>query len=500
MPSITFKTLSQYIDDPQRKRFEPVHLLFGEEFLRQKALEALLDKMLPDAQNRMNYETVDGDNENIPLVVERISTYSLLSGDKILVINDSKIFFSTQNQEIFLVKAKEAFDNDNLKKASRYFVALLGNFKFSFDDVQKENRNKTLKTDLAVLSNDAWVDAILDYCRDNDVAIPKIENRADSLQRVIEKGFPSQNHLIITADIVDKRRSLFKIIKKQGMIIDCSAPKGIGWADRKEQEAIIRERMQARLSQSGKNIDMPAFKALYDMTGFDLRTFTGHLDKLIHFIGNRKRITAKDVQAVAKRTKSDPIFTLTDAVARRNLAESLFLIKSLSDEGLHPLQMLTAMVNQIRKLLLVKGFTESSYNQTWKGNATFDMFKNQVMPAVRAYDKEIAAQLKQWEISLTPEPQKAPQAATKTKKKKKTKRKTKKTGSDFQIAPNPNNPYPVYQSFIKAENFTKDELIDTMDALSQADLQLKSSGHSDKRILEQLLFSICRTKSTQSHS
>jgi len=57
----------------------------------------------------------------------------------------------------------------------------------------------------------------------------------------------------------------------------------------------------------------------------------------------------------------------------------------------------------------------------------------------------------------------------------------------------------VYQSFIKAENFTKDELIDTIDALSQADLQLKSSGHSDKRILEQLLFSICRTKSDQSY-
>ncbi len=495
MPSITFKTLPQYINDPQRKRFEPVHLLFGEEFLCQKALEALLDKMLPNTQDRMNYETVDGDNENIPLVIERINTYSLLSGDKILVINNSKIFFSTQNQETFLVKAKEAFDNDNFKKASQYFAALLGNFKFSFDDVQKQNRNQTLKTDLAVLKDDAWIDTILDYCHDNEVKIPKIENRAESLQRVIEKGFPSQNHLIITADIVDKRRSLFKTIKKCGMIIDCSAPKGISWADRKEQEAIIRERMQARLDQSGKNIDMPAFKALYDMTGFDLRTFTGHLDKLVHFVGNRKRITAKDVQAIAKRTKSDPIFTLTDAVARRNLAESLFFIKSLLDEGLHPLQILTAIVNQIRKLLLVKGFTESSYNRTWQGGATFDMFKNQVMPAVQAYDKEIVAQIKQLEVCLTPEKQNAPQ--TEAKKKKKTKPKTKKIGSEFQIAPNPNNPYPVYQSFIKAENFTKDELIDMIDALSQADLQLKSSGHSHKRILEQLIFSICRAKSPQ---
>jgi len=490
MPSITFKTLSQYIDDPQRERFEPVHLIYGEEFLRQKALEALLAKMLPSALDRMNCETVDGDNENIPLVIELINTYSLLAGDKIVVINDSNIFFSTQNQETFLVKAKDAFDSDNFKRASQYFVALLGNFKFTFEDVQKQNRNQTLRMDLEILNDDTWIDEILNYCSDNEVTIPKIENRADSLQRVIEKGFPSQNHLIITADIVDKRRSLFKAINKRGMIIDCSAPKGVRWADRKEQESILRERMQARLNQTGKNMDMPAFKALYDMTGFDLRTFTGHLDKLVHFIGDRKRITAADVQAVAKRTKSDPIFALTDAVGRRNLAESLFLIKSLSDDGLHPLQILTALVNQFRKLLLVKGFTKSSYNQTWKGGASFDMFKNQVIPAVQAYDKEIVAQIKQWEICLTPEQQNAPQ--TVAKKKKKTKRKMIKTGSDFQIAPNPKNPYPVYQLFVKAENFTKDELIDTIDALSQADLLLKSSGHSDKRILEQLLFSICR--------
>lgn len=490
MPSINYKALAQYLDDPQRQHFEQVHLLFGEEFLREKALESLLDRMLPDAQKRMNYETVDGDNENIPLVIERMNTYSLLSGDKVLVINDSKIFFNTQNQETFLNKAKEALDNDDLKKASRYFVSLLGNFKFSFEDVERPNRARTLPMELDVLNDDAWIDAILDYCRDNDVAIPKIGNRADALQQAIEKGFPSQNHLIISTDMVDKRRALFKAINKCGLIIDCSAPKGERWADRKEQEAILRERMQARLNQAGKSMDANAFKALYDMTGFDLRTFFGHLDKLVHFVGERQRITAADVASVAKRTKSDPIFALTDAAARRNPGEALFYINSLLADGLHALQILAALVNQFRKLLLVKGFVQSTFNRSWRGNAPYEMFKNQVMPQVQAYDQEIAAWLKAWDSDQNKKGSDGAKAAAKPKKKKQ--RQSPKAGPDFKIAPNPKSPYPVYQLFLKAENFTHDELIDALDQLSQADWRLKSSSHSDKRILEQLMFSICK--------
>ena len=73
--------------------------------------------------------------------------------------------------------------------------------------------------------------------------------------KVIEKEFPKDNHLIILTDIVDKRRSLFKVIREVGTIIDCSVPKGERRADKTAQESVLFDRMKKILEQHEKTID-----------------------------------------------------------------------------------------------------------------------------------------------------------------------------------------------------------------------------------------------------
>lgn len=75
MPSIKYKALAQYLDDARGRHPETVYLIFGEEFLRQKVLETLVNQILPDAQKRMNYEGVDGDNERMIKSRQDISTH-----------------------------------------------------------------------------------------------------------------------------------------------------------------------------------------------------------------------------------------------------------------------------------------------------------------------------------------------------------------------------------------------------------------------------------------
>ena len=74
----------------------------------------------------------------------------------------------------------------------------------------------------------------------------------------------------------------------------------------------------------------PAFTRLYEMTGFDLRTFSNNLEKLVLFAGERQEITEDDVAAVLERSKQDPIYVLTGAVSDRNPVQSLELL----DHGL----------------------------------------------------------------------------------------------------------------------------------------------------------------------
>jgi DNA polymerase-3 subunit delta len=288
--------------------------------------------------------------------------------------------------------------------------------------------------------------------------------------------------------MVDKRRGLFKTISSNGMVIDCSVPKGDRRADRIAQESVLAEKMNSILRKSKKTMDQAAYMALYDMTGFDLRTFTNNLEKLISYVGERSEITTADIESVLKRTKKDPIYELTNAMADRNAQWALFFLESLMASGLHPLQVLTALTNQVRKLLMVKDFTESPYGSDLKAVSSFDFFQNRVMPAITDYDANLLNQIHIWGETLNKEGMvengKPPAKATKKKSQPTT---------DLLIAKNPKNSYPIYQLFKKSERFSKAELISAMVSLNETDVQLKSSRQSPKLVLEKLILSICNT-------
>ncbi len=475
------------MEDRKAGDFAPVYLIYGQELLYKNSLEALVHALIPADQRSLGYEPVEGTNENIKEAIERSNTYSLLSATKVVAICDSKIFYSKQDQDRLLEKAKEAYDTDDIKKGAKYLLSLMGLLNLSYDDVSKANRSKTIKFDIDRFGDDEWIDKIVRFCIEKSLAIGSEEDNAAFLQKAVEKGFPKGNYLIITTDMVDKRRKLFKTIREQGMIIDCSVPKGDRRADRMAQEAVLSERMNEILDQFGKQMDKNAYMALYEMTGFDLRTFSNNLQKLISYVGDRKNITNHDVKSVLKRTKKDPIYDLTNAVSERNIEKSLFFLDTLLADDLHPLQVLAAITNQIRRLVLVKGFVESPHGREWHGGIQFNEFKSRIMPSIQAYDADILGQFETWDRMLSKDTGKDNQRFKKKGSKKKSRPVT-----DLVVAKNTKNPYPVYQMLLKSERFTMDELIAVFESLSQADLRLKSTGQSHRLILEKAIFFICQ--------
>ncbi len=491
MPEIDYKTLKDYLKDLDKDKggygFAPVYLIYGEEMLYRTALEVLLDAIIPGGKKNLNYEPIDGADDNITDAIERVNTYSLLSGTKVVAICDSRVFYSKQDQGKLLEKSKQAFEDKDVNKAANHLVGLLGILNLSFDDISKENRKKALTLASEDLIDDRWLDQLLSYCVENSLSIPPVENNAEVLERTIDKGFPAGNHMIITTDMVDKRRRLYKTILNNGVVIDCSVPKGNRRADKVAQEAVLTERMEEILKPYGKTMDKHAYRAVYEMTGFDLRTFSNNLQKLVSFTGGRDKITVDDVEAVLKRTKKDPIYELTNAVSDRNIEKSLFFLNSLLADNLHPLQILAAVSNQIRKLLLVRGFVESSHGSSWHADIKFEEFKRRIMPAIQAYDRELLNQLEAWDgvmlKSAGANDERIPKGGPKKKRKPVT---------DLEIVKNPKNPYPVYQMLLKSERFTTGDLVAAFECLSQADLRLKSTGQRPKLILEEAILRICR--------
>ncbi len=486
MPEISYQDLRKYIEDRGREPFLPVYLIYGEELLVRGASDELLNALIPASRRSINYDPLDGTQANVHEVIQRVNTFSLLPGTKVIALRDSRIFYARQDKERLLDNARQAFEDDNLTKAAGHLLSVMGLLNLTFDDIDRTNRSKSLETDFTSGEDNRWLDETITFCRENNLPVPAARDDCKILQLAIEKGFPRDNHLIITADMVDKRRGLYKTISSQGMIIDCAVPRGDRRADRIVQEAVLAERKDAVLGAAQKTMNRAAYQALYEKTGFDLRTFCSNLEKLVSYIGDRREITIADVESVLPRTKIDPIYELTNALADRSPEQALFYLNSILSADIHPLQALAAMVNQIRKLLLVKDFVESPYGKDWQAACPYDYFQRHVIPAIVEYDSELLHHLDRWQTKLDEEAH--PQNPETPLKKKKS-----KTATDLLIAKNPKNAYPIYQLFKKSERHTKKEILQAFDFLNTADKQLKASGQDPKLILEKVILDICGT-------
>ncbi len=360
----------------------------------------------------------------------------------------------------------------------------------SFDDLSLPNRRESLPAGIELPDDDRCLDDIIAFCLEKGRKVPKIIDNESILCRAIEKGFPAGHRLLITTDTVDKRRKLYKTIREQGVIVDCSVPKGDRKADKTAQEAVLADTVHAVLRDSGKSLAPDAYKALIETTGFELRAIVNNLEKLVSYVGGRDIITRKDIVSTLKRTKKDPVYAFTGAFTSRNREDALFFMNALMSAGQDALraeQILVALLNQVRKLLLIKEFVSSPLGQIWRSGCHYNTFRTNVLPVVEKSDSKLLETLQQWRDDLD-----GPVNDEVKPLKKRSRGKKKQLKTDLLLAKFPHNPYPIYQLFNNAENFSKQELLQAYEYLSMADLRIKSGSDNKHLILEEVILKICR--------
>ena len=463
-------------------------LIHGEELLVKSALKVLIECIVPAGTRSVNYEPVDGTAGNLHEAVEKVSTYPLLGGSKVVALLDARLFESKKNPVQLLRKSKSAVETKRLKQAAAHlldFMALTG---VDLDDMTGTGREAHLPADSELIEDSRWLDALITFCRQTGRTVAAVAPAARLLEKTIARGIPEGNRLILTTESVDRRKKLFELIKEKGLVIDCSVPKGERRADKKAQEAVLREIKNSVLNKSEKEMEPGAFALLYEMIGFEPRLFAGSLEKLITYIGERRQITRMDVEAVLERTKRDPVFAFTNAITDRHTAEALFYLASLLHDPqlpIRPEQIIVAVLNQVRKLLQVKGFLSTPAGSGWFATCPFGQFKTAVLPAILEHDLKLSQRIGEWRKALAGEVD--PGAGSEGVGKKT----VSKAATDLYIAPQPKNPYPVYQLFRKSERFSPEELRQAVTALSAADRQIKSGADNKQLILEKLIWRIC---------
>ena len=194
MVEINYASFDKYISDlvkeKSKKQFFPVYLIYGEEALYKTVLESLIQEMLPASQKKISYDPVEGTHENIPLALERVNTFSLLSGTKVVALLDSNVFYAKQNESIRLEKAKDAYDQQDLKKAAGYFLGVLGTLQVTLNDINETNKSSVLNLTSDEQGEDDWIDRLIAYCKDYQLTIPSEQDHTQLLEAAISRGFP----------------------------------------------------------------------------------------------------------------------------------------------------------------------------------------------------------------------------------------------------------------------------------------------------------------------
>lgn len=306
------------------------------------------------------------------------------------------------------------------------------------------------------------------------------EQDLERLSETVQGGIPDGHFLVMTAGSLDRRRKIIKTLEKTGLIIDCTVPQGARKADLDDQRQILEDIAGTILSRSGKTMDPAAFSGLLDRTGFNPALFAQNLDKLLAYTGNRTAISGNDVEAIILRDKKDPIFSLTNAMMEKNVSQALFYLTSLRKDGFHPLQILKSFENLVRRMLLFKAFSlefNEKHPEIRLDRIQFNAFKQQILPAIVAHDQALHD----------------PDAGD---------RKGSAAGDsarDLVLAPNPNSPYPIFQTFEKTVRFSLDELRSAMISLGDLDFALKSSSADANAGIDQFVMTFCR-KGGPSHA
>jgi DNA polymerase-3 subunit delta len=196
---------------------------------------------------------------------------------------------------------------------------------------------------------------------------------AAELDASLAQGLAPGQYLVLVPDKVDKRIRVVKAIAKQGGLVELGALSHDGLA------RWIKE----RFSDEGKTIAPGLVEALIDLKGEeDLRGVNSEIEKIVTYVGSRKKVTQEDVEALVGRSKTEKVFELIGHVASHRVGEALETLGDLLETGESPIGIVLWLAREIRSLIQVRMFLEEE-RLGWKGDIQFPHFRSTVLPRFR---------------------------------------------------------------------------------------------------------------------
>jgi DNA polymerase-3 subunit delta len=456
MPALDKKDYSKILEQIEQGSIAPIYLLHGEDYLVKSALEDLTEVLVPESQRSTNLQVVDGSEADFRQILDSVNTFALFGGRKVVVVRNSRIFYSRANLPALVAKSKENYETGDLKTAARLLLEVLGYADWSLTDVAagawREIPADVWKQTMGVEQGQSdleWLEQVVEYASSAEMEIPVQTDEGSLLEEALQGGFPSEQCLIITTETIDRRRSLYRLMEEKGVVVDFSVTSGTGRKARSQQESVLRSLAEETLSAAGKKIESEALSLLMERTGFNLWALKTQLEKIISFVGEESVVTLEQAESMSDQFREEALYALNNAVTERDCEAALQVLNRLLDQNYHPLQVLASLATEVRRLLVAREFIEDHLAGSLDPSLSYGSFQKTVLPIVKEKSEK---------------------------------------GSPLASL----HPFALHKTLVRSRAYETTDLINAMQHLFQADLTLKSSGISERAVMESLIMRLCR--------
>jgi len=206
-----------------------------------------------------------------------------------------------------------------------------------------------------------------------------IINSIQSLsQKQIEKILniltpPDQNRIVIFASpsgkTPNKKTKLFNFLISKTTAVEFARLPTVS----------SKGKIRVLLKEGGIEIEPEAMQMLVELGDGDLGGLIGEVGKLIDYVGESKKITAKDVADVSSDFRSFKVFELAGQAALGYFDKALSIINFLLNKGEKPSGLLFWLGEHFINLYLSKNgkpVMVGKKDMTWKYKNQFDLFDN----------------------------------------------------------------------------------------------------------------------------
>lgn len=240
---------------------------------------------------------------------------------------------------LYLLYGEEGYLIDEALKALKEKAKEVGALDFNYDNYSAPETSSIQVRDTAEM--------LPAMCERRFVLYKNVELLKDeawnSLLPLIENPIDTTT-LIFVASKIDKRKKHYKLLQKNAISVDLKKPY--------ENQLPVWVDYIAYLNEIKLSRDASA--AILQLVGTNLGEISNEIKKIKSFVGKKSQVEVEDVLNVVSKARIENVFSLTDAIGRRDRAQALLCLANLLENGQNEVGIVSLIHRQLRILASIK--------------------------------------------------------------------------------------------------------------------------------------------------